>query len=39
MDVRFNFVYIFMAIFGAIYLSGEFNLMSELLNMFKNIDK
>ncbi len=34
MDVKYNFVYIFMTIIGAIVLSGESNLMSDLLKMF-----
>ncbi len=34
MDVRYNFMYIFMTISGAIFLSGESNLMSDLLKMF-----
>ncbi len=36
MDVRCNFVYILMTIYGATFLSGESNLMSDLLKMFQN---
>ncbi len=33
-DVKYNFVYILPTIFGAIFLSGESNVLSVLLKMF-----